>query len=636
MKNRKFVIVVTAIVCCVGIGILFKTIVKKEIPQELGYHDVDENDIFETGYVEGTVSSAPLNPAFMEFKGQPGQVLKKEVGDERNFGWIPSPDVPEIHKTTDVRARAKSALPVKYDLRDPNNDGDLSDSLVPPVRDQGNCGACWVFASLGSIESNLLGFYGYLEDFSENNVLFASGYDWGACGGGNIDMSMSYLARNAGPVREGADPYDDNNSGYCSDCSPVKYIDSIVKLPVKSGGEDYAYIKQAINEYGALYASMYWSDGSFNRSDDTYYYSGRSTNHAITIMGWDDNKRVDGAPGDGAFIVRNSWGSYWGEDGYFYISYYDNSLGASAIAYFVDKPDSLLKFDKVYFYDKLGKTSSTGYGNSTAWGANVFTAENDGNIVAVSLFTTTSETSYVISVYDEFDGGSFQTVKGGPYSGSLSGKGYHTVVLPSEVSIQAGDDFSVVVKFVTAGYDWPVPLEKPFAGYSSEAVAEAGQGYISRKGKSWVDVTSDYPNTSICIKALVREQSCDSEGLYVEGPGRATNFLIDNGQGTFIMATTVDDCGVPVTGVDVIAQLGNDADEPELILYDDGEHGDGNGSDGLYAVQLTGSQAMKATSVTVSASGNGTSANKGVDVNNEETSSDSGGGGGGCFIESLF
>lgn len=637
MKNRKIVFIVVALVCFAGIGLLtVRQIIKKEAPQELGYHDVDENDIFETGYVGGVVSSGPMNPDFMEFTGEPGagrKSIKPDAEGEQNFGWVPSPDMPEVHKPEDVKARAKSLLLSKYDLRDPNGDGDMSDSLVPPVRDQGNCGACWSFASYGALEVSLLGFYGHLDDFSENNMIGSSGYDWGACGGGNIDMSLSYLSRNAGPVRESADPYDDNDSGYCVDCPPEKYIDAAVKLPVRSGGSDYEYIKRAVSEHGALYASMYWGSGYYNYSDRTYYYPGRGTNHAVTIIGWDDDKDIDGAPGRGAFIIRNSWGKYWGEDGYFYISYYDSSLGGSAIAYFIDKPDSLMKFDRIYYYDQLGKTSSTGYGSDTAWGANIFTAENDGNIVAVSLFTNSSTTSYDIYIYDTFNGSTFRTIKGGPYSGTLSGKGYHTIALSDEVSIEEGEDFSVVVKFRTIGYKWPVPVEKPFSGYSSAAVGEAGQGYVSSNGSRWTDITDLYTNSSVCIKALVREEPCGNEGIYVEGPGKESQFLIDNGQGTFIMAVTVDDCGVPLTGAEVMAQLSDG--EQELALHDDGAHGDGGRNDGLYAVELSGSEAAKAKSVSVSASIGTSSVNKGEVV--EKSDPEGGGGGGsGCFIGALF
>jgi hypothetical protein len=161
MKKQKIIFIVFTMVCCVCVGILVRQMIQKDVPPELGYHDVEENDIYETGYIDGAISSGPLNPAFMEFADEPGASRKSvttDLDDRDNFGWIPSPDIPEVRKSVATKAKVKSLLVTKYDLRDPNSDGDLSDSMLSPVRDQGSCGACWVFATYGSIEANLMGF----------------------------------------------------------------------------------------------------------------------------------------------------------------------------------------------------------------------------------------------------------------------------------------------------------------------------------------------------------------------------------------------------------------------------------------------------------------------------------------------
>ena len=601
---------------------------------ELGYHDTKEGDIFETGYVDGAESLGPLNPDFMEFEGEPGtsrKLARTGEGGTKSLGWIPSPIKPDIHQVVKARTTGKRSLASKYDLRDPNNDGNKSDSMVSPVRNQGGCGACWAFASLAGIETGLVEAYSYLDDFSENNVIFSSGYDWGPCGGGNIDMSMGYFSRNAGPVKDIEDPYSENGSEHCEDCESARYIDSVIKIPVRAGNDDYQYIKQAVFDYGGLYASMYWHDSAYNYSTKTYYYSGRSTNHAIAIVGWDDGKVVEGAPGAGAFIVKNSWGTNWGDGGYFYISYYDGSLGAAAIAAFIDKPDPLLKFDRIYSYDTLGRTSSTGFGKKPAWGANIFEAQEDGLIVAVGLFTTAADTNYEIFIYESFNGSSFQTLKGGPYEGSLAGKGYHTITLDAGISVDAGDDFAVVVKFETPGYNWPVPLEKPFSGYSTGAVAGSGEGYLSSNGVNWSDVTDSYPNASICIKALVKETECPDDTILVEGPGQATRFLIENGKGAFIKAVTTDGCGIPVTDANIIAKLS--ADDASITLYDDGQHDDGGINDGLYAVEISQSEVARASGVVVSLFKEGV-AEDDITADVDEPKSGAGGGSG-CFIDSI-
>jgi hypothetical protein len=111
---------------------------------------------------------------------------------------------------------------------------------------------------------------------------------------------------------------------------------------------------------------MYWGSAYYNSSAYTYYYSGSSNpNHAVTLAGWDDNKVVSGVPGNGAWLIKNSWGASWGDGGYFWISYYDSKAVEYAVAYCEAVPTWL--YANNYQYDPFGWVSAVGFSSSTAW-----------------------------------------------------------------------------------------------------------------------------------------------------------------------------------------------------------------------------------------------------------------------------
>ena len=456
------------------------------------------------GGAEDIPKLCPLNPAFTDYINVQRSMVSSD-SEGHFFGYIPSPILPEIHTSGELEAGF--AHDPMYDMRDPDGDGNQADSLLTPVKAQGECGSCWAFATYGSLESQIKEFLIVDEDFSEDNLKHRHGFDWGPCEGGNIKMSSAYLSRYDGPISESDDPYDESQySEYCIDCSPVRYIDNVVFLPVRSNVNDNTYIKQAILDHGGLYTSLFYQSSSYNPGDYTYYYNGSGlSNHAVVIVGWDDSKVITGAPDNGAFIVRNSWGDGWGDGGYFYVSYYDTEIVFSSLAYFDEKTESGLDFNKIYYYDKLGWTASLGYGPIT-WGANWFIPDSDGILTAVGFYATHSNMSYEINIYDEFNGSSFSDLRFSQ-TGTVMYSGWYTVKLDQEVAINKNDGFGVVIRFNTPGYNFPVPIEMPIAGYSSGATANPGESYISPSGSSWSDIT-DYPyyaNTNICIKAFSKD-----------------------------------------------------------------------------------------------------------------------------------
>lgn len=304
------------------------------------------------------------------------------------------------------------------------------------------------------------------------------------------------------------DPY---NPYSCSspDGLPVqKLVQEVVFLPDRAGPLDNDGIKQAVMTYGAVYTCMYWNSSYYNSGTCAYYYTGPDEpNHAVCIVGWDDN--FDSSfpttpPGDGAFIIRNSWGTGWGESGYFYLSYYDSYVGTENAVF--ENAEPTTTYSQVYQYDPLGWVTALGYGTDTAWFANVFTSTSDQQMAAVSWYTASPNSTYEIRIYLDPSSGPINPA--GPIetkTGTAANVGYQTVPLDTTVAVSTGQVFSVVVRLTTPFYTYPVPLEYPYPGYASGATAGPGESYISADGASWADVTDYYPNTNVCLKAFAVE-----------------------------------------------------------------------------------------------------------------------------------
>jgi len=432
--------------------------------------------------------SAPINPAFEEFIKE-GKVPKRLTG-KHPLGLIPNPIKLRSHKP-EKKLKALT-LPNRYDLRD--------EGLLTPIKDQNPYGTCWAFATYGSLESDLLKLSQPAYDFSENNLVNKHGFDLGFDDGGNISMSSAYLARGDGPVLESCDPY--SNPGGSPNCPRVKYIEDIVWLPGRANTNDNQYLKQAVYYHGAVYTSMYWNGTFYNSSTHTYYYHGiENANHAVVIVGWDDNKQTQ-ATNPGAWIVRNSWGEGFGEEGYFYVSYYDTAFAFNTNAYFIDRPDLNNGNFTIHQYDELGLENALGCGN-TIYGANVFRTNKSQKIEAVSFFAY-EPADYEIRIYKNCNNPN--NISGSPaitQTGSISEPGYYTIDLNTPVYVEKDSYFLVIVKFTTTSSDaYPLGIEEKINNYSSGATCNSGESFVSCDGVTWDDICGYYDLTNVCIKAL--------------------------------------------------------------------------------------------------------------------------------------
>lgn len=452
---------------------------------------------------------APLNPEFEKMINNNRRGILRNASrtpDGHGLGLRPSPlDLSHIMGRSSTGARTMRAVPASYDLR--------TLGRLTPVKDQGEYGTCWAFASYGSLESCLLLSPGETWDFSENNLVNLAGFDYGFDGGGNGDMSTAYLARWTGPIKDTDDPYP--YPGQSTTNPPVKHVQAVEIIGGRTSSLGNDEIKQVVQDHGALYVSMYWINSSYNSATYSFYDSSilPAGNHAVAIVGWDDayssNNFSTPPPGDGAFIVRNSWGTGWGQNGYFYVSYYDGTLARNANYLFLNA-ESTNNYSHIYQYDPLGWVTSLGYGTNSAWGANIFTVTNSGDLSAVSFYAVSPNISYEIRIYSDI---SANLPSSGTLcltqTGSLTNAGYYTISLSSPIFLNAGTLFSVVVKITAPpSYSYVLPVEYAVAGYSSHATASPGQSFIKSESSEWKDITTfhsptvDFSTMNLCIKAF--------------------------------------------------------------------------------------------------------------------------------------
>ncbi|MCE5324708.1 lectin like domain-containing protein [bacterium] len=509
-----------------------------------------------------TLQRAPLNPAFVEYVAGRMDRFMCVNEEEVPRGFVPAPVDLSYLKGMKIFGDLKAALPSYYDLRDTGK--------LTRVEDQGSCGSCWTFSSLGSMESVLMP--GEECDFSENNMKNLNGFDGGCCDGGQELKAMAYLARWDGPVNESDDPYNPDSCASPLGLTVRKHFQNGIIIPDRTGSLDNNDIKQAVVTYGAVSTGMYWDDDSYNAATYSYYYTGGVTNgnHKVCVVGWDDNynknKFSPAAPGNGAFIIKNSWGTAWGDDGFFYVSYYDKLIGISNWVGVGTEPTS--NYSAVYQYDTLGWCGNYGYNNETVWFANKFTATSTSSISAVGWYAVVPATTYEIRVYTDptsgpISGGTLRLTQ----TGTAANPGYVTIKLNSPVSVTNGHKFTVLVKTITPGCTYPLALEYPIENYSSRATSNPDESFTSLDGNSWFDL--NYYDANACLKAYTASAA---------GTVSTPTFLPDGGTYTNPQAVTIScatagaeihyttDGDDPTTGDPVIASGGSVTVSSSLTL----------------------------------------------------------------------
>lgn len=452
----------------------------------------------------------PLNEYVAEVNGETEDIVspftKREdtyyvsLNDLSNYlDYTYSWDMKENLASAVDNAESQTIIPTKYDLREKDR--------VAKVRNQGIYGTCWAFAALGALESSLLP----EEDvqYSADHMTLCNGFNLTQYDGGEYTMGMAYLAAWKGPVYEADDPYGDNETNEL--LTEVKHVQEMQVID----GKDYEKIKEAVFQYGGVQTSIYNGLRSsqakspyYNSTTNAYCYIGtEKPNHDVVIIGWDDsypkeNFSVD-LEGDGAFICQNSWGETFGEDGVFYISYYDTNIGTHNVVY--TRIDDTNNYDHIYQSDLCGWVGQLGYNKDSIYGANVYTAEQQEELVAASFYATGKDSQYELYVVRNFEDKSSLEQRIPVASGKLSNAGYYTVDFNQGIFLDAGERYAIVLHIITPNSVHPMAIEYAADDATKDVNLDDGESYISANGKKWESAES-VEKCNLCIKAFSRNQ----------------------------------------------------------------------------------------------------------------------------------
>lgn len=419
---------------------------------------------------------------------------KKESQSVKSMGYIPyKVKITKANTRPSTYVKAAEALPSSYNLR--------QKGLVTSVKDQGQIGDCWAFAAVGSIESNFLRTTGKTYDFSEINMATHNGIQDDADNGGNNEIATSYLANWSGVVNESDDPYpnpaDPSNVVVRNGIKVKKHVQDVIFIPDRTSSTDNNEIKQAVMNYGAISTSLYMDKDQYLNSNGAYYDNSDTDNdHQVDIVGWDDSYSKSNfkvAPsGDGAFICKNSWGTSFGNQGYFYVSYYDVSVGKDNAVF--NGVENFNNYSNNYQYDK-DYEETLDYGGQGNWFSNVFTANsntsNKESLAAISFYTDKENTAYEIYEDSNYDTNKFTKITSNKVaSGTISMPGYHTIKLNQAIPLTAGTNFAIAVKLVGS----TIPL--------SPGGNNASKSFVSSDGVNWRNPSYNSTGLNVCLKAF--------------------------------------------------------------------------------------------------------------------------------------
>ena len=384
----------------------------------------------------------------------------------------------------------------------PSTYSSVDEGFVTSIKNQNPYGNCWAYAACSVAESYLikkgmassdidlseahLNYYMYHNkgdkyentDNDQTNVIGKYSFtDVGA------DPRMLQLAMsNFGLASETSYPISKITTmqGSKEDQNNTQYVMTNSNLLCQQAKGNESIIKQAILDNGSVLACYYDTSTAYKNSN--YYNSNEvnSFNHAISIVGWDDSyaaNNFDNKPTrNGAWLIKNSWGTGFGNQGYFWMSYDEYSLGSVYSYEFKNKDE-----ENIYQYDGTNNALRYTLSSNTSTYANEFLVkETNEELNAVSVGSATSNIPYKLEIYTNL------TDINNPTSGNcevnqngiIENDGINYIKLSKGISLKDNTYYSIVFTlFGTNENNASIMLDATLKGTDIEFIADTSNEY---------------------------------------------------------------------------------------------------------------------------------------------------------------
>lgn len=460
---------------------------------------------------------ASVSYAIPDFKDLVGADVD-EIGD-----ISPVASYGEIDENVNISADV--ILPESFDLFETGHGN--------AVRNQGIYETCWTFASAASGETSLrdaipsinlsemhTAFFPY---YGEDGIRLKDSENTSVLDAGGLSFIVTNLwSQWKGPVNDESLEYIDFNLSFDKDYAESFYrmadyhLENAYMFNYNEDGTNRESVNNLIKQFiynGYGVDVSFYMKGYDETTNAAYtYYDHSLSNHSVTIVGWDDSFTADNFQGNtGAWLAKNSWGTSFGDTGYFYIAYADTTLCDFTVFDLGEKSNYATNYQHDSFIPAQAMAADNDTSiNKPSYMANIFTAEETQQIEAVSTYILNPHTDYEITVYTDLKDVSDPTsgTASAVTKGTSQLTGYLTLELDENVIVDKGESFAVVVSLYCENSKYVLPVEAclmlekdgeivddVLGGFTSYdqicCFTSEKESFYSSNGRDWTDVTSE-------------------------------------------------------------------------------------------------------------------------------------------------